>query len=274
MKELIKNAWLGWLDYTENGKLVALLLLALLLFWFWKKEVWNKYRKLFIYTTIVAISCIIPLTASVLMLYQTKFYDYQWIWGMVPITVVISLASTLLWTELAERYKDTKYAGWKKAGITVLMVCLLYFCGSMGTVIADADGEQQKLEETETLLEIITENGQNTNIVLWAPQSVMEYARAVNGEIRIPYGRNMWDPALNAYSYETYGEIENSLYEWMTRAEETGEGDAVIAEVVLEYGVNHVLLPGNLQPELLLELEEELGIQAELAEGYYWFRIE
>lgn len=274
MTELIKNAWLGWMDYTESGKLVALLLLALLLFWFWKREEWNQYGKLFLYTTIVTVCCIIPLTAAMLMVYQTRFYDYQWIWGFVPITIVIALVCTLLWTEWMEKYKAGKHAVWKKVGIACLMLCMLYLCGRMGMKNGDADEEIQKQEETVRVLEIITENGQNTNMVLWAPQRIMEYARAVNGDVRLPYGRNMWDPALNAYSYETYGETANSLYEWMTLAEETGEGDVTIVEAVLEFGVNHILLPGNIQPELLQEFEKELGMQAKNAEGYYWFRVE
>lgn len=273
MMEWIKNARLGWLDYIESGKLAALLLLALLIFWFWKKEEWNKYRKLFLYTTLVTVCCVVPVTAAVLMAYQTKFYDYEWIWGTVPITAVIALTGTLLWSELSKRYQSVSGGGWKKAGIVLLAVCLLYVCGPLGAGIPDAEEEQGKLAATERVLEIVTENGQNRNVVLWAPREIMEYARALNGTVQLPYGRNMWDPALNAYSYEAYGDTEVALYDWMTGAEETGTGEGAILEPVLEIGINCMVLPGNLALELLAEFEKELGVQAELADGYYLFRI-
>ncbi len=273
MKEIIGNAWMGWLDYTEGGKLTALLMIALLLFWFAKKELWIKYRELFSYTTLTAVCCICPLTATVLMLYQTKFYDYQWIWSAVPITIVIALAGTLLWTELMEKCETAKHREWKKIGVTMSMICILYFCGRMGMNVWDADKEAAKLEETAKVLEIITENGQNTNITLWAPQEIMEYARAWNGCIRMPYGRNMWDPALNAYSYETYGEKEHVLYEWMRQVEETGEGDVNCMDVVSELEISHIVLPEEVKQELLWDLEEYWGVKAQKLGTYYWICI-
>lgn len=320
MMELIRNAWSGWLNFTEHGKFAALLLLALLLFWFGsgqsenkkdgektvgskvigKKALENRHRTLVYYTTAMTVCCICPLTAAALMAYQTKFYDYQWIWGAVPVTIVIALAGTQLWTQLTERYAKGKGAGWKTAGITVLLICVVYLCGSMQSNVWDAEESAQNREETAKVLEILTENGQNKDICLWAPQGIMEYARALDGSVVLPYGRNMWDGALNAYSYDTYGEEEKLLYTWMCHAEATGEGEAeygktAVTEVAAEnaektmqtrtitaagcmetarrLGVTHILLPSNMQQEVLTELEAYLGIQAENVAGYYLLRI-
>lgn len=273
MKEIIGNAWRGWLDYTEAGKFAALLFAALLFFWFVKKEEWKKYHTLFKYTTVMAVCCICPLTAAVLMIYQTKFYDYQWIWNAIPITTVISLAGTLLWTEWKERCDNTKGGNWKKVSILMAMICILYFCGRMGQDVWDADREMVKKQDAESVLEIITENGQNTNIVLWAPQGIMEYARALRGDIRLPYGRNMWDPALNAYSYEVYGEAENTLYQWMVEVEANGDGELSCMEEVSELGINHMILPKNTTPDLLKGLERYWGVTAEKIGEYYWICI-
>lgn len=272
MKELIKNAWQGWLAYTESGKLAALLLVILVLFWFWKKDDWKKYRKLFIYTTIVTLCCVCPLTAALLMAYQTKFYDYQWIWNYVPITIVISLSGTLLWTSLTEKYTGTKHAAWKKVGVLSAMVCLLYLSGNMGRSIGDAGEDAYKLAQAKTVLAEITEEGQKTDIVLWAPETIMEYARALDGNICLPYGRNMWDPALNGYAYDTYGETEIAMYTWMTTAEATGMGEAY-SEWILQMGINQLLLPGNLLPETLQAWEEATGCKAVMLEDYYWISL-
>lgn len=307
MSELIKNARIGWQDYTEAGKLAALLLIALLIFWFAGKEFRKGYLTLIIYTTVMAVCCICPLTAALLMQYQTRFYDYEWIWSAVPMTIVIALAGTLLWFDLTGKFEKKKSRKWKCAGIAVAMIALVYLCGSKGIPVWDAEKENAELEETAKVLEIITENGQNTDIILWAPQSIMEYARALDGSIRLPYGRNMWDNALNGYSYDVYGDEEKTLYAWMSHAEETGEGEVLLETLALELadsaaeyspadsvtpkvqetmlsetvngpacmdlarqlGVTHILLPGNLQQEALAEIEEYLGVQAESVEEYY-----
>ena len=42
MRELLRNAWLGWQNYTDDGKLAALLLAALLFLWLRNKKVSQK----------------------------------------------------------------------------------------------------------------------------------------------------------------------------------------------------------------------------------------
>ncbi len=308
MMEVIRNAWLGWQNYNDSGKMAALVLIALLLFWFGRVENRKQYHTLVWYTTVMVVCCVCPLTAAVLMQYQTRFYDYQWIWGAVPVTIIIALAGTLLWTELVEKYAKCKKAGWKIAGITALLVAVIYLCGRMENDIWDVNAAAQNQEETVKVLEKITQNGQNQDITLWAPQGIMEYARALDGSICMPYGRNMWDGALNGYSYDTYGETEKLLYAWMSHAEKTGEGEVEIdmtvemgmeitsdiieadslgentasrtimatecVELAMELGVNCMLLPENLESAVVEELETYLGIAAENVEGYYLFYIE
>jgi hypothetical protein len=93
MTELLRNASLGWADYKGSGKLAILLLAALMYLWFAGK--WRKQKALVLYTTVAAVCCILPVTAALLMLYQTKFYDYQWIWSIVPLTAVTAYGATL-----------------------------------------------------------------------------------------------------------------------------------------------------------------------------------
>ncbi len=287
MMELIRNAWLfGWPEYTGNGKFAALLLAGVMFYWFGRKEIKEKYRTLGIYTTVMVICCVCPLTAGLLMAYQTRFYDYQWIWNMVPVTIGIALVGTLLWTELVKKYSGQKRQNWKCAGITAVLVAMVYLSGSMGNTVWQEEESADNRRKTEAVLASL---GDETHgMILWAPQEIMEYARALDGNISLPYGRNMWDVSLNAYAYDTYGEREKDLYAWMCNAEKTGEGNAVIETedaserwitgedcmmLVQELAVTHVLLPGNLLPEVLEELEADLGIKAESLAGYYLFRL-
>lgn len=332
MQELIRNAWHGWRTYTDDGKLAALFLAAILLLWLWK-SLWKsenekdviieRYYNLILYATVLGVCCICPFTAAVLMAYQTRFYDYQWIWSMVPVTIVIALAGTLVWTELSgmtgkkhvinPRTGKRKVEWWSGIKVTAIMLVLLYLCGSVQEEIWRAGEEAQKREKTAQVLEILTKNGDNNTIHLWAPREIMEYARALDGRVILPYGRNMWDKALNAYSYDTYGEAEEKLYTWMTYVEETGESEAVVEvpaikqgsetdvtaavegsvtgenteklnaepsitakecmQLARELGVTHILLPGNLEPGTLAEIEQCLGVRAEQLLDYYFVMV-
>lgn len=267
MRELITGAWLGWRNYTSDGKMAALFLAALLFLWLWKKEYREKYKVLLMYASVMAVCCICPVFAAVLMKYQTRFYDYQWIWSAVPVTVVTALAGTLLWDMFR---KDRR----KCAGIVAAMLALLYLCGRMQRDVVPAADEAQKQAKTEQILEILKESGEEDTICLWAPKEIMEYARALDGSILLPYGRNLWDRALGAYSYDTYGEQEETMYEWMSLAEETGEPDGMEGVVLArDAGVNCILLPADITPAVLEEVQRTLDVQAQQLENYYLFWI-
>ena len=102
MTELLKNAWLGWRDFTTAGKMAALFLIALLFLWVNYKKV--KQKVFLIYTTVSAACCMIPVTAVGLMLYQTKFYDYEWVWSIVPLTAMTGFAVTVFVTDTLKEF--------------------------------------------------------------------------------------------------------------------------------------------------------------------------
>lgn len=275
MRELMKNAQMGWLQYTNDGKFAALLLVALLLFWFGQKEVRGKNRTLIWYTTIMAIVCICPVTAMLLMKYQTKFYDYQWIWNLVPVTAVIALAVTIFWSSMMEKYGKTYGDSCKKIGITLALIALICVSGSMKNPIdiTETGGKEQKA--AEMILAKISETGPAGECMIWAPKEIMEWARSLNGQVQLPYGRNMWDEALNAYVYDVYGSERVALYEWMTRVEETGAAEEEVGKVCLDMaemlGVTHVVLPKGTEPELLATVEETLDTKGLLVGEYYLY---
>lgn len=295
MTELFRNAWsLGWVNYTTAGKIAALLLVGILLFWFAGKRLKKSYAVLGVYTTVMTVLCICPLTAGVLMQYQTKFYDYPWIWGYVPVTVFIALVLTVVWCGVLQRYEKQKNKTWKCVGFTLVLFAVVCLCGHVENVVWNHAEEEAKYEEAVQVLEAFPHE-EGTEIVLWAPQKIMEYARMIDGSIKLPYGRNMWERALNAYTYDVYGEKEIILYEWMKNAEKTGKGKAQIEVPVAgeenatktkampakrclktarELGVTHVLLPGNMKNTVMAGLEKYLGESAQEVEGYYLLRLQ
>lgn len=278
MRELMENARMGWLQYTSEGKFAALLLVVLLLLWFGQKEIREKYCGLILYTTIMTIACICPVTAIILMKYQTKFYDYQWIWNVVPVTVMIAFGVTVFWSSMMEKYAKTHQDRWKKIGLTFALVALICVSGSMGKTVAGTEQNVESREATAMILEKINETGQNTDCTLWAPKEIMEYARILNGRVHLLYGRNMWDAALNAYSYDVYSQEQVALYEWMTRIEETGTTDELTVraclDVAKELGVTHMVLPKRTEDQVLTVTEEMLETEGLPVGAYYLYCLQ
>lgn len=77
---------------------LAILYLGLFLYGSWKGSQCirgGKARKrLYLYGTLVTFGCICPVTALILLKYQTAFYSYVWIWAAVPQTALIAWAAT------------------------------------------------------------------------------------------------------------------------------------------------------------------------------------
>lgn len=281
MQELLKNAWLGWENYTGNGKYAALLLAALLFLWLKYKG--KGQHALVLYATVIAGCCIFPVSAVLLMLYQTKFYDYEWIWNLVPVTLIIAFAGTLFLSEIltaqdARILKSPVWGKWqnvgKKSCVVLAVIALIVLCGRMGSKVWDADTENRNYAETKEILFAVTDGGQNKDICLFAPQAIMEHAREIDGSVRLLYGRNMWDRALNAYSYDVYDQDTMNLYQWMSSLEQTGEADTAYIAQAVEKGANRIVLPGTVKPEVLAEIEMLLGTEAKQQGSLYLLEIQ
>lgn len=267
MAELFRSARQGWHIFNSDGKLAAALLISLAILWVYYKSV--RQKTFLIYTTAVTLLCVLPASGAVLMLYQTGFYDYRWIWSIVPMTAMIALAVTLFLTEFLQGLtgRDRK----KQIFAAVMILTVLYFCGGMGAMPWEGFGGQERQQAEEILAEL-KDKMQEEQICLWAPREVMEYARAYDGGIELLYGRNMWEPALNVYSYESYSEELKELYQWMEAMpwEETRDASDC-ARAAWSAGANCILLPGDKTGETVTCFEEELGVRAQEIGSYLLF---
>lgn len=275
MQELLKNAWQGWENYNDNGKYAVLLLAALLFLWFRKEPI--KGKSLLLYTTIMTICCILPVSAVFLMKYQTGFYGYEWVWNYVPVILMIAYGGTVFWAGEWEKTKKVgKEHGKRDAVIIALLgVAVIALCGRMGQPVFSPEVADEEQELVRSTLQTIADEAGDEEICLWAPKEVMALARATQGDICLVYGRNMWDASLGAYFYEPYTEKEESLYLWMNQAEEQGVAadGAEYVEAAVSAGVNRILLPGNVNQEDIAQLENALGEEAVLLNGYYYFAL-
>lgn len=282
MMELFRNAGMGWADYKSGGKMAAFLLIALLYLWFTGKA--KEVRVLAVYASVSAVCCILPLTAVPLMLYQTKFYDYEWIWSLVPLTSVTAYGLTVFLAEQWERKDD---GGRPRAvAVTLLLLLALLLGGSLG---GDAEGrarENAERKEAYAVAGMLSENYPGEEICLLAPKSILEYVREADGGIRLAYGRNLWDESLNAYAYDTYDGKVSDLYQWMDWVEQSAgvwmpEEDKAEMFDTLErrmedaaaMGVNCILFPSGVPGELTQHMEAALGISARRFGDYIVFTL-
>ena len=252
MWESVRNAWAGWQSFTAGGKLAAPVFAAFV-YLVMRKGRLGPAGRLVRYGGVAAALCICPVTAALLMCYQTSFYDYQWIWSMVPMTAMIALGGTVFLTD------QWKKGGWRiflyNTALTLLCVGVLLLCGGLRESQVNAAAQRQERVEAENVLaEVRTVCGEK--FCLWAPREILEYARTRDGRISLLYGRDMWDAALNAYSYDVYCEEARELYLWMEYLREYGAegfGTAESAEEGREYvrrafamGADVVLLPADI----------------------------
>lgn len=286
MAELLRNAWTGWFRVTGEGKSMALFLAALLFLWAGGRQ--EKEKPLLCYSTLMAICCILPVTAAALMLYQTRFYDYEWIWSAVPVTIVTAYAGTRV---QAECWQGFRREAWKKGlPVTAGLLAAALLCGGVNDMGAERERAREQRAEAAGLLAAV--GADDGDICLWAPREIMECIRRLDSSILLPYGRNMWEEALDAYSYDTYPEETRKLYRWMCVAEETcTENDVDATELLLDRleeqklstaecldaarqaGVNLLVLPENTNHMLLKEVTSYTGAQPEQCSGYYCFPL-
>lgn len=261
MGESLRSAWSGWMEFADRGKLAALLA-AVLCYLLLSRKRKGPQGRLILYGAVTAALCVCPVTAALLMKYQTLFYDYPWIWSIVPLTVVMALGGTLF---LTEQWKTgTGYRTWLyNAALTLLCAAALVLCGGLGderasvqassptAAAASGGGEQESRARAETVLRAVKEIC-GTDGCLWAPREILEYARVQENAPRLLYGRNMWDAALNAYSYDVYSEELKELYLWMEHLTDygveisAGEGRAWV-ENAFSMGADRILLPMEMQ---------------------------
>ncbi len=188
---------------------------------------WKKYRKtsvqqmhLFCIGMIAAI--VFPLTGVILQLYQTRFYDYSWIWSCVPLTAMIAWGIiTVIFEEVPSVLrKGEKEPAKKQLRIsTACGLCaataILFLCGNQGRLRTMDDQLRQEEQVAAAILEYLEEENSLEGHVIWGKAGLMQYLRSHSGEVILFYGRDMWDAKAGAYDYEGYTEEEMACYEWM-----------------------------------------------------------
>ena len=257
----------GWHGFLYDNKL-PLLLLASFVFLFFRKE--QKMREPFVrYTLLFTVLALFPLTAALLMTYQTRFYNYLYIWSFVPDIAVIAYAASLFaGEELPELYREKK--SFAVISVVALAAAVLLCSGLVYRPI-DAHLVVKTEHDCDAVLSVLQQKNEE-ELLVWAPEEVITYIGQNDSSVRLLYGRNMWDNQLNAYFFDTYPEELVSMYRWMEREdEETELGASECAELVKANAVNCVILYENAAEEDLAQFQAAFGEPAMFVGNYYIF---
>lgn len=279
------NQILGYLEKAADGigrygaaqKLLVLFLAVLLFVWLLeKKEITQKQNRLLIYSLFMAVVLLIPITAALVLIYQTAYYDYEWAWSMVPVTAVIAFGIVLLLEQELSKKKKTL--------LTVVIVCILCLCGNQGIHQKVSEKESLIRGETDEILKGVYAVSDSQRSVLWGPSVVMQEVRRRDGNIMLVYGRDMWDEKAGAYDYEAYSRELTEAYVWLEEAmghydiamdsdnsRETlkfleeeydwSEESCKHVEEVIKAGVNTIVLPELLGSHIEESMKEAVAAQ-------------
>lgn len=257
--EYIRRTTDGMASFMGADKTVALLLAVILLFWLQEKKTVNAMgNRLLVYTMSLSVLLLCPVTAVVGVIYQTAFYDYEWLWSMVPVTIVLSYALVLLYDTKVEKTN-------RKQNILciVVFVLVLFWCGNQGMVKTVPSKEAQHREKASEVAAWLKDTASEAELVLWAPADIMQETRRQTGKVELLYGRDMWEAKAGAYDYEAYSESVIEVYEWMKDSEEiAGDGENLlkiikilweteemnarlqkVMQVLRDNGVNVIVMP-------------------------------
>ncbi len=212
MINLLNSMKIGYSTLIADGQFILLFYAALFGLFFFRREVRGMLEK---YALGMLILLLFPVTAWILLKYQTPFYDYGDLWMLLPITVVIAYVMTLYEDDLENYLKSKNRRRVNSAPGILLGAILLFLCGNL-TVFGNTQGVgagdyyPAEVKEVLEVLEIEEES-----IMLLAPDEITAYARIYDGRIHLPYGRLLSEPELSAYTYDAYAADKQELHDWV-----------------------------------------------------------
>lgn len=292
MRKLFDDLGTGLVSFVEDGQFLMLFMVALLLLWLIGEKEKKEFRK---YALVMLILLLFPLSAKLLAVYQTNFYGYENMWELLPVTALLAYglvtASFQMVSAMTREYGRWKSAVSKAKEIAcqvlavAVLTAVLFLCGTltvgkeMGARAEGVDKLPADVEEVLDLLEIPADS----QVMLLAPDAVMSWARIYSGDILLPYGRNLYEPALSAYTYDTYAGDMQQLHDWVNGSLPTPEklSDAAMQEEIFisacaSLGYDYLVFSREraeddaLKPVLANQKEYELYAQTE---GYHIYRL-
>ncbi|MGN0431383.1 MAG: hypothetical protein ACI4EQ_03405 [Lachnospiraceae bacterium] len=224
MMKLLESWGAGTGSFVENGQYLALFLVALLFLWLSGEKIKKEFVT---FSFAVGLLILCPVTARILLVYQTVFFDYETVWELLPLTALLAYGLVMAFAKMSavltreDRAWKATISGKKGKVYESLAVGALVVLLFMSGTVSLAENITEKTDRTDRLparvgevLDLLEISGDET-ITLAAPEEIVEWARLYSGNILLPYGRDMDEEGLTAYLYDKYTADIVGLYEWI-----------------------------------------------------------
>lgn len=267
--EYIQLAAEGLGKYIGQYKLLAPVIAVVIYAFVCGRKITREREKTFLeYATVMLGLLLIPVTSAIFLVYQTRFYDYGWVWSLVPLTGILAWGIvTIVYNEFSGKYKV--FSG------MLMAIIVLFLCGNMGVLRLNdyVDREEKQKQECAAEILMCMEGLEDVKEgLVWGPSEIMQYIRQHDGEVLLFYGRDMWDPKAGAYDYEAYREEDIACYQWMENVSTAHSlylleinqpssqlqiclGDETALFTAVEKGVRLLILPEQITPWVERKIE-------------------
>lgn len=233
LKDFTEAVYAGWQQYVQGGMYFGLFFAALLFIWLvcydgFVKEGQESKRNLFLYSVGIMGLILFPVTAFLLLKYQTAYYTYSQLFLLVPFILIIGWGMTEFFVWLEKNGKrQKKIPGWLlrrpwlcEGAAAAVLVAVVWMAGTLSAANEVTNQTENAEKIPAKILTVLQQLEREEEIflaedVVAAPDEILEYARAYSGDIKLLYGRNMWQKELNAYTYDVYPEELEELHDWL-----------------------------------------------------------
>ncbi len=209
--------------FVQTGQFLMLFMVALLLLYLLEEQKCIVFKQ---YAFLLLLILLCPLTAKLLVVYQTPFYSPDNLWTLLPVTPLLGCGFVVASVKIVGAL-TARYGRWKKsvtrrkesvleAFVILGLSMVIFLCGTLRfgkTMSAEADGGNVPRAVCEAL-DVIGAN-ETENVKILAVDEVARWARIYDGKFILPYGRNMYEPEMTAFTYEVYAEEMHLLHDWI-----------------------------------------------------------
>lgn len=195
-------------SYGSANRLLAVGI-AILLYEIFAQQRLTAFMK-YVLTALLLVIC--PVTAVILSGILPQGCNRELLWTLVPVTALVAYAGVCFLWDMVPALSGS---GKRSLLAVPLVLGVLFLLGNQGR------GQQVSAEEAEKracyreVAECLLEDS-----VLWGPAELMQWVRANRADVKLPYGKDMWDSAAAAYDGDAYTAELTAAYEWMQQVEE------------------------------------------------------
>lgn len=169
---------------------------------------------------------VFPLSGAILQIYQPAIYEKEFAWGLVPVLALVAYAGVrFLWDMLPE--VEMSHKG-KIVGGVLGVLGVLFLLGNQGRVHHVTVEEADMRSSYSVVAEALPKE-----TMLWGPRDMMGWVRSHNADVKLVYGRDMWDAQAAAYDGDAYAPELAEAYEWMQKLDEFTYQLKITTDVVL-----------------------------------------